>query len=73
MANAAPIASTEILTPRQLSEYLGGIPEKTLSNWRSRRLGPVPIKLGGHVRYRLTDVEAWLAEQARDAQTWRAT
>ncbi len=38
--------------------------------WRSKRLGPVPLHLGRHVRYRLSDVDDWLAEMARDGKHW---
>lgn len=37
-----------------------GIPERTLSDWRSRGLGPAYLKIGRHVRYRNADVERWL-------------
>jgi predicted DNA-binding transcriptional regulator AlpA len=37
----------------------------TLRKWRSLRRGPRFMKLGGAVRYRVSDVESWLAAQAR--------
>jgi predicted DNA-binding transcriptional regulator AlpA len=33
--------------------------ESTLERWRSQRTGPVFLRLGGQVRYRVTDVEAF--------------
>ena len=50
-----------LLTPKEASEFLG-IPEGTLAQWRSQRRGPQYVKLEGRlVRYRITDVEAYLA------------
>lgn len=40
-----------------------GLSIKTLQGWRYRRTGPPYVKVGGAVRYRPTDLEAWL--QAR--------
>jgi predicted DNA-binding transcriptional regulator AlpA len=37
----------------------------TLRRWRSQGKGPRFLKLGGAVRYRLSDVEAWLLAQYR--------
>jgi hypothetical protein len=34
-----------------------GISERTLERWRWRRTGPAFMKLGGHVAYRLEDIE----------------
>lgn len=60
---AAPLAAThDLLTPDQLAEYLD-IPRKTLFEWRSRGGGPPGIKVGRHVRYRMSDVQAWLTER----------
>jgi predicted site-specific integrase-resolvase len=36
-----------------------GIAEKTLANWRSQGRGPAYHKLGGKVRYKVEDLEAW--------------
>lgn len=51
---------TELLTPEQIAEYLG-LSARTLAAWRSkRRGGPAWCKCGSLVRYRKTDVIAWL-------------
>lgn len=51
------------LTTEQLAERLGGdISPRTVEGWRTRRgteRGPRWIRVGGQVRYRLADVEAW--------------
>ena len=40
---------------------------RTLERWRSTGEGPQFLKLGGRVVYRLEDVEAYEAEQIRQA------
>jgi len=42
-----------------LSGYIG-IPERTIYNWRQRGEGPPAYRIGKHLRYRRSDVEAWL-------------
>ena len=50
-----------LLTIDELAEWLNVAPA-TVRDWRTRRPGflPVAVKLGGQVRYRRSDVEAWL-------------
>jgi excisionase family DNA binding protein len=58
--------SEEYLSPEGLADYLG-VSVSTVHHWRSKGAktqGPPSFKIGRHVRYRRTDVEAWLAEQA---------
>ena len=45
------------------------IPARTLSSWRSwgRFAGPPFVRLGGHVRYRLYDLEAWVESRVQKA------
>lgn len=52
--------SATYVSPARLSESLDGITEKTLANWRCAGKGPAYFKVGGLVRYKLEDVEAWL-------------
>ncbi|WEV77730.1 helix-turn-helix domain-containing protein [Janibacter cremeus] len=40
-----------------------GIPVGTLYDWRCRGEGPPAFKVGRRLRYRETDVFAWLEEQ----------
>lgn len=52
------------LTTEELAERLGGDEEervsvRTLEDWRHDGKGPAFIRVGGKVRYRLKDVEAW--------------
>jgi predicted DNA-binding transcriptional regulator AlpA len=56
-----PTHSEVLLTPKQAAEFMG-IPLGTLAQWRSQRRGPTYIKLEDRlVRYRRSDLEAYLA------------
>ncbi|GAA1980408.1 helix-turn-helix domain-containing protein [Nocardiopsis rhodophaea] len=60
-------ASRGLGRPTEVAEYLG-VPERTLSQWRYLEKGPKWSKVGRHVRYRWSDVEAWLdANQGGEA------
>ncbi|MGP5390475.1 MULTISPECIES: helix-turn-helix transcriptional regulator [Glutamicibacter] len=62
------ITSTEadkLLPPAGLSEWLG-LSVPALAQMRHMGKGPRFIKLGKQVRYRVTDVQAWLDQQTRD-------
>lgn len=49
-----------MLLPRQAAEMLG-ISEHTLAKWRSKKRYPLRyVKVGGNVRYRMSDLEAFL-------------
>lgn len=54
---------SDILTIGQAADYLT-IPKATLYTWRTRRVGfgPRAVKLGGCLRYRRSDLDAWVAE-----------
>lgn len=49
----------KLLKPCQLAAILG-ISQKTLEQWRWRKIGPKFVKVGSLVRYRPTDVLDWL-------------
>lgn len=55
---------SEVMTPVQVAEWLS-IPKNTLYAWRSRGKGPKASKVGRHLRYRRSEVERWLDEQAK--------
>lgn len=61
--STAPSIPPALITINELSEYVN-IPVSTLYSWRSRGLGPRAVKLGGQLRWRLTDVDAWIADSA---------
>lgn len=48
-----------LLTLEQVAGYLQ-VPVKTLYDWRHRGLGPKGLRVGRYVRYRQSDVDAWL-------------
>lgn len=54
-----------LLSIEELAEWLSK-PVGTLYQWRATNRGPRGIKVGGHVRYRRSDVEAWLEDHADD-------
>jgi excisionase family DNA binding protein len=59
---------TPLLTPEQLAERLAvaesWVREKTRERARLRDKDPLPvIRLGKYVRFRWSDVEAWLERQ----------
>ena len=56
-----------LLTPEELCEFLGGIPVGTIYKWRHGGTGPRSIKVGRHIRFRMSDVEAWLEHNATPA------
>ena len=55
-----------LLTGREAAA-MARVSEKTLANWRSLGIGPSYTKLspgrGGRIRYRRSDVLAWLAQR----------
>lgn len=69
----AAVAHDPVLSPEEVSAILGGIPLATLKRWRTERTGPVALRIGRHVRYRRSAVEAWLAARDRDAAAWMSS
>ena len=55
------VAETRMLTIDEAAAYLA-IPKATLYTWRTRRVGfgPRAVKIGGCLRYRRTDLDAWI-------------
>lgn len=54
----------EWLSPQELADIFR-IPVRTVYGWRYRGEGPRGLKIGRHVRYRASDIEAWLATRDR--------
>jgi excisionase family DNA binding protein len=69
----ARASMTQLLTPRQASEYLQ-VPVSTLAVWRCTDRVHLPfVKVGGrHVRYRREDLEAFLASPSTQKGTPKA-
>lgn len=55
-----PAPPRALLTVDDVAQYLGVKPN-TVYAWRVRKEGPRAVKVGRAVRYRLEDVDAWLA------------
>lgn len=52
-----------LMTPGDVAKRLNK-PEKTLAQWRYKRVGPPYLKLvGGEIRYEPDAVEEWLRRQ----------
>jgi excisionase family DNA binding protein len=65
-----PEQQAALLTPQQLADRLvvplSWIREKTRQRARTRDADPLPcVRLGKYVRFRWTDVEAWLKRQSQ--------
>ena len=54
----------DLLSPAEVAELLG-ICLSTVYNWRTKHIGPVGFRVGNRVRYRRSDVDAWVAAQAK--------
>ena len=53
------------LDTRQAAQYLDLQPA-TLEAWRCRGGGPIYLKLGRSVKYRLSDLDAWVHSRLRE-------
>jgi len=53
----------ELLSPQDLADMCQ-VPLATIYKWNHCGDGPKPIHVGRYVRYRATDVDAWLEELA---------
>lgn len=62
-----PIRSDDLTTvdTQQAADILN-VAVRTLSNWRSTGKSPRYIKVGRCVRYRVSDLKAWMEAQARN-------
>ena len=59
-----------LVTITEFAEYLG-VPVKTIYEWRQTGRGPVCVRIGRHLKFRLSDVQAWLDSQ-RDVPSPRS-
>ena len=59
------IFEDRLFTPKQLAEYLCSS-VSALSQYRALGIGPVYLKIGKMVRYRLSDVNEWLEQKRSD-------
>ena len=61
-----PLLPSGLLTAEEVAGIIQK-PERTLRDWRKRRIGPPFYKLHGDIRYGLADLYGWLGAQ------WKAT
>jgi excisionase family DNA binding protein len=61
---------TQLLTVEELGRILR-VPKATIYRWRSTGEGPRGYSIGRYVRFRWSDVEAWLEERADKAAAER--
>lgn len=59
---------TRLVTPAELADYLGTSTQR-LARDRVNGTGPRYIRAGRTVRYRWSDVQAWLDENTRERTT----
>jgi len=63
-----PAAAKKLLTRREAAEYLGLKPQ-TLAAWHTNRRYSLPmVKVGRSVRYRVSDLDRWLANRTQGTQ-----
>jgi excisionase family DNA binding protein len=61
------VADDELKTTDELAKKLK-IKPKTLSEWLSAGKGPPFIRLGKVIRYRESDIKAWLDSQSENVE-----
>ncbi|WP_110651694.1 helix-turn-helix domain-containing protein [Salinicola peritrichatus] len=64
----------DLLTPEDAAQHLG-VSAHTLATWRSTGRHALPyVKVGARVRYRRTDLDAWLNSRMHEhtGQSWEA-
>lgn len=59
-------APTGLMSTDDAATYLSAKP-LTLVAWRHKKQGPTYVKIGGHVRYRQGDLDAYIAQNERKA------
>jgi excisionase family DNA binding protein len=52
----------ELLSLKELARYLG-VPPSTVYYWRNQRTGPPGFRIGKQLRYRVSEVDAWLRQR----------
>jgi excisionase family DNA binding protein len=60
--------SDRLLDIQELAAYLA-VPVNTLYAWRYHRQGPPAFRAGRHLRYRWSDVQAWVERRIEPVST----
>lgn len=58
------LETERFLSERELAQLLN-IKSETLRNWRWDRKGPIYIKIGTNVRYRMSDINDFINKRVR--------
>jgi predicted DNA-binding transcriptional regulator AlpA len=61
-------ADDTFLTPDDLAARYG-VKRRTVLTWNWRRIGPPYSNIGGVIRYRKSDVDAWEARRIKNRDT----
>ena len=64
---SSPAQPFPLLTPDEVAAILG-VPKATLYRWRYHREGPESIRIGRHLRYRASAIEAFIARREKDGR-----
>lgn len=66
MAQRTPLQPT-LRTTDEIAQELNLHP-RTLINWRSQGKGPAFVRVGRSIRYRDTDIAAWLEQRTQEGE-----
>lgn len=57
----------QLMTTEEVSAYLT-VPVTTIYQWRTRGSGPRAVRVGRHLRFRRSEVDAWVERHADPAR-----
>ncbi len=60
--SVSPVALEPLMDVAELANYLG-IPISTVYDWRVHGKGPAAYRFGKHLKFAISDVQAWMAQQ----------
>ncbi|MBE7324257.1 helix-turn-helix domain-containing protein [Nocardioides sp. Y6] len=70
--SSSPLMGLEpLLSTTEVADYLG-VPVKTIYEWRTHGHGPCAVRVGRHLKFAVSDVQAWVA-QHREPQPGHTT
>ena len=61
-ATSATVSLEPLMDVAELAAYLG-IPVSTVYDWRVHGKGPVAYRFGKHLKFAISDVRSWMAQQ----------
>jgi hypothetical protein len=65
LAEIAGLPSSAFIRPAHAAAYIGSTPGVML-NWRAQRRGPRYHGKNGFIRYRISDLDLWMASRANE-------